>query len=115
MNLVKRDHRAVVSRPDGRPEAYDAPVGFQGPCALCTAEGKTGVRYKYGEIVMASPIDSDDGQAHLVCIGHLPKNIVIFNPDDGTCRNRDSSHIWREDDPNMIVPYLAPRDKGKNE
>lgn len=104
----------VVSRPDGRPEAYDPPEGFDdSPCALCVEEGKVGVRYKRGEIVMASPIDSSDGNAHLVCIGHLPKNIVIFDPVTGVCRNRDGSHTWREDTAGLDIPYVAPKDHGK--
>ena len=107
-------HQTVVSRPDGRPEAYDPPEGFtDSPCALCVQEGKTGVRYSRGEIVMASPIDSSDGNAHLVCIGHLPKNIVIFDPVTGVCRNRDGSYTWREDEPGMDIPYVAPKDIGK--
>jgi hypothetical protein len=110
----KPDTRVVVSRPDGRPEAYDIPPGQAPmPCALCAAEGKIGVRYNPGEIVMASPIDANDGNAHLVCLGHLPKNIVIFDPVSGTCRNRDGSHTWREDTPGLDIPYVAPKDIGK--
>ncbi len=106
--------QTVVSRPDGRPEAYDPPEGFDNaPCALCVQEGKVGLRYKRGEIVMASPIDSSDGNAHLVCIGHLPKNIVIFDPVTGVCRNRDGSYTWREDEPGMDIPYVAPKDHGR--
>ena len=58
-------------------------------------------------------IDSSDGNAHLICVGHLPKNIVIFDPVTGVCRNRDGSYTWREDEPGMVAPYVAPNDTGK--
>ena len=109
---MKMDFRVNVSRPDGRPEAYDIPKNLDPmPCAMCAEEGKFGVRYKPGEIVMSSPIDASDGCAHLVCLGHLPENIVIFDPITGTCRNRDGSYTWREDTPGN-VPYVAPADAG---
>lgn len=102
-----------VSRPDGRREAYDAPVDAGGSaCAMCVYEGKIGLRYNRGEIVMMSPLDSSDGQAHLVCLGHLPRDIVIFDPVTGVCRNRDGSHTWREDTPGMKIPFVAPNDIG---
>ena len=103
----------IVNRPDGRPEAYDPPEDFvDGSCAMCVHEKKYGLRYKRGEIVMMSPIDSSDGLAHLVCLGHLPKNIVIFDPVTGTCRNRDGSYTWREDEPGLKVPFVEPKDIG---
>ncbi len=105
------DTRVNVSRPDGRPEAYDIPSNQPAmPCAVCAAEGKTGLRYKPGEVVMASPIDANDGEAHLVCLGHLPENIVIYNPETDTCRNRDGSYTWRETEGGMAVPYVPPKD-----
>lgn len=108
------DNRTVVSRPDGRPEAYDTPPDFvSGGCVLCIAEGKTGIRYNHGEIVMASPIDADDGSPHLVCLGHLPENVVIYDPVSGVCRNRDGSHTWREDVPGLPIPYVPPKDVTK--
>lgn len=105
--------QTIVSRPDGRPEAYDPPLGFSGAaCAMCVHEGKLGLRYVRGEIVMMSPIDSSDGQAHLVCRGHLPKNIVIYDPVTNVCRNRDGSHTWTEIEGGLKVPYVAPNDVG---
>lgn len=108
------DTRVVVSRPDGRPEAYDIPSNQAPmPCALCAEEGKIGIRYKPGEIVMSSPIDAADGQAHLVCLGHLPENIVIYNPETNTCRNRDGSYTWKELEAGMNIPYVPPKDARK--
>ena len=98
--------RVDVSRPDGRPEAYDAPKGSTGlTCILCVEENKFGVRYNAGEIFMCSPADSSDGQAHLVCMGHVPENIVIYNPETGLCRSKDGSDVWRENEPGMSRPF----------
>lgn len=105
------DPRTVVSRADGRPEAYDIPAGQAPmPCALCSLEGKRGVRYKPGEAVLASPIDSSDGNAKIICLGHLPENIVIYNPETDTCRNRDGSHTWRETTGGEPIPFIKPKD-----
>ena len=88
-----------LRRADGRPEAYDVPPDFAGsPCALCTMEGKIGLRYKHGEIFMSSPADAVDAESHLVCKGHLPANVVIFNPQTNTCRNKEGTDTWREPD-----------------
>ena len=109
MSILLNDQRVDVSRPDGRPEAYDVPKGFIGGCALCAEAGKI-VRYRYGELVMSSPIDAVDGDAHLICLGHLPEDIVIFNPDDGTCRSRNGRDVWTETEPGFSRPFVKERD-----
>lgn len=78
---MKIDTRVNVSRPDGRPEAYMPPAearisGGTWSCVLCLP----GIRHQWREVVLCSPIDSSDGQAHIVCRGHLPDDIVIFDP-----------------------------------
>lgn len=98
-----------LTRADGRPEAYDVPPDFVGAnCVLCINEGKIGMRYKYREIFMSSPADSADCEAHLVCVGHLPDDVVIFDPIANMCRNKDGSDVWHE--PDNTVSY-RPVDK----
>lgn len=84
-----------VSRPDGRPEAYDIPPGTHMVCEISVANGLDGV-FPAGEIVMVSPIDTSDGEAHFVHISHLPDNVVILNPQTNICRNKDGSETWSE-------------------
>lgn len=96
------------TRNDGRPEAYDVPENFAGSnCVLCIAEGKTGIRYKHREIFMSSPADAKDGEAHLVCLGHLPDDVVIFDPVANMCRNKDGTDVWHEpDDTVSFRPFV---------
>lgn len=96
--FAKRDPRVNVSRPDGRPEAYMPPKGARGgvfACALCSFQGKVGIRYKWDEVVMTSPIDSDDGQAHIVCLPHTPDNLVIYDPETNKCHDKHGNE-WEE-------------------
>lgn len=91
------DTRVNVSRPDGRPEAYDIPVGRTARCVMCSLEGHE-TRLKRGKVVLCSPIDTADGEAHLVCVEkHVPANIVIFDPVTGLCRDKSGQNTWRED------------------
>jgi hypothetical protein len=104
------DTRVNVSRPDGRPEAYDVPKNFAASCAMCVEEGHT-AKLGYGKLVMCSPIDSSDGQAHLVCVEkHTPANIVIFDPATGLCRDKTGQNVWREDTPGVMVPYTGKQE-----
>lgn len=95
------DNRIVVSRPDGRPEAYRltkavrAAMTGKWECALCKMEGKQ-VIHPAREMVMTNPVDSADGQPHMVCVGHLPDDIVIFDPDTNQCSNKDGTAVWVE-------------------
>lgn len=87
----------ITGRLDGRPEAYDMPPDFRGGvCITCMMEDKIGVRYNHGEIFLCSPLDASDGQSHLVCKGHVPEDVVIFDPVSGTCRNKSGSEVWKE-------------------
>lgn len=88
--------RINVSRPDGRPEAYDIPEGRNMVCEISVANGLSGV-FPAGEVVMISPIDSPDGEAHFVHVSHLPENVVIYNRATDTCRNKDGTQTWREE------------------
>jgi hypothetical protein len=94
---VPPDPRVNVSRPDGRPEAYDLPPEVpDAPCEVCVQEGHT-ARLPRGKVVIASPIDTSDGQAHCVCIEkHVPDNIVIFDPATGLCRDKSGENVWKE-------------------
>lgn len=98
---MKQDNRVNVSRPDGRPEAYMLPKEARQTdkpwtCAMCVAENKVGIRYTAEEVVVASPIDSSDGQAHIVCLGHLPDDIVIYDPVTDMCRDKSGQNVWHE-------------------
>ena len=90
------DTRVNVTRPDGRPECYDAlgEGGHMG-CHNCMLEGNH-LQYPKGQVFMSSPIDSADGQAHWVCLKHLPDNIVIYDPATDMCRSKDGHSVWRE-------------------
>lgn len=89
------DPRVMITRPDGRPEAYDIPMA-DAPCEMCIQEGH-GHPYPRGKVVLASPIDTNDGQVHTVCVEkHVPDNIVIYDPQSGLCRDKSGQNVWRE-------------------
>lgn len=92
------DPRVIVNRPDGRPEVYDVmPEDAQPmPCVACLQTERHDARYPKGQIFMCSPIDSSDGQAHLVCLDHLPDNVVIYDPVTDYCRDKTGQNVWRE-------------------
>jgi hypothetical protein len=97
MTEETKDPRVMITRPDGRPETYDMlPAGVAVGCLVCAQKGRPDKVFKSGEIVMTSPIDAGDGQAHWVCIEHLPDNVVIFNPKDNLCRDKTGQNVWRE-------------------
>jgi hypothetical protein len=87
-----------ITRPDGRPEAYDTlPASHEGVmCVMCLYEKKISALFRKGEVFMCSPIDSADGQAHWVCKGHMPKNVVIYDPATDLCRDLDGETVWHE-------------------
>ncbi len=95
--MAKLDPRVVVSRPDGRPEAYDLPEHIaESACEMCVQEGHP-ARYPRGKVVMASPIDTSDGRIHFICVEkHLPDNAVIFDPVTGMCRDKAGQNVWKE-------------------
>ncbi len=95
--MSKPDPRVNVSRPDGRPEAYDLPPHIEeSVCEVCCQEGHT-ARFPRGKVVMASPIDTSDGHLHFVCVEkHVPDNIVIFDPKTGLCRDKTGQNVWKE-------------------
>lgn len=111
-----------IQRSDGRPEVYDVPPNeTPGACHVCIAEGRIGMRYKPGEIFLARtktrkiietviPGAPEAGAFRSVCKGHVPKNVVIYNPTTGVCRNRDGSYEWRETERGMQIPYVPPKD-----
>ena len=90
------DNRVNVTRPDGRPECYDAAEpNFYSECFNCRLEGNF-LQYGKGSIFLASPIDSATGQAEWICHKHLPENIVIYDPKTDLCRSKDGQTVWRE-------------------
>jgi len=93
--IIPEHMKPIVSRPDGRPEAYDIPPGTNMVCEISVANGLDGV-FPAGEVVMLSPIDTPDGEAHFVHISHLPDDVVIYNRTTDLCRNKDGSQVWRE-------------------
>jgi len=94
---MKNTHvRYNVERPDGRPEAYLLPSearlsGHRWHCVMCLP----GVTYAWNEVVMASPIDASDGQAHIVCVRHTPDDIVIYDPVTNKCIDKQGNE-WTE-------------------
>lgn len=80
----------VLSRPDGRPEAYDIPPGTQVKCEISGVDGTE------GQVVMLSPVDCSDGRPHFIATQYLPDNVVIFNPASNKCRNKAGDHEWEE-------------------
>lgn len=91
------DPRVVVTRPDGRPEAYDCiPEGERVQCEACKGTLRDLLRYKTGEAFMVSPVDAADGMPHWCCTFHLPDNAVIFNPKTNTCRDKTGTSVWTE-------------------
>lgn len=88
-----------MNRPDGRPEVYDVPpvmIGFGYRCVQCIALTGTSPLYPARKAFMCNPVDADDGQAHHVCLEHLPDNVVIFDPVANMCRSKDGQNTWRE-------------------
>lgn len=94
--IIPEHMKPIVSRPDGRPEAYDIPAGKHVLCEISVANGLDGV-FPAGEVVMLSPIDTADGQPHFVHVSHLPDNVVIYNRETDLCRNKDGTQTWREE------------------
>lgn len=94
---MKIDPRVMVTRPDGRPEAYDLPANIaEMECEVCMQEGHP-AKHPRGKVVMASPIDTSDGHVHFVCVEkHVPGNIVIFDPVTGLCRDKTGQNVWKE-------------------
>jgi len=84
-----------ITRPDGRPEVYDTIGESHANCYNCLLEGNH-LAYGNGSIFMCSPIDAPDGQAHWVCIKHLPDNVVIYDPVSDLCRSKDGQTVWHE-------------------
>jgi len=92
-----KDPRVVVTRPDGRPEAYDClPENTRVGCISCVGTERASATYGHGEVFMCSPIDSSDGNAHWVCLDHLPDNVVIYDPATDMCRDKSGQNTWRE-------------------
>ena len=90
-------------RADGRPEGYMLPTmtepGYL--CSVCMAlAAVSGSKPKAlnGDdgIVMMNHEDTIDGNRHLLCVEHQPENIVVFNPETGTCRDRTGENVWTE-------------------
>lgn len=92
---MKYDHRVNVSRPDGRPEAYMLPYAARLALPFSCISCPVGVRHTWKEVVMSSPIDATDGQPHIVCLNHLPDDIVIFDPVTGWCHDKQGNE-WEE-------------------
>lgn len=90
------DPRVIVSRPDGRPEAYDVPEGSAMKCVRCFGTVDEDKIYGHGDIVLVSPIDVEDGSTVFCCINHLPDNIVIYDPVSNLCRDKRGENKWRE-------------------
>lgn len=92
-----KDTRVPVNRPDGRPEVYDMiEADAKSACVLCQQTEAHGTLYEKGRIFMCSPIDSSDGQAHMVCLDHLPDNAVIYDPKSNLCRDKTGQNVWQE-------------------
>lgn len=106
--LILPDHYRrplTPARADGRPLYFDVPKPTQAPCLLCVREGAGDHFYGQNEVFMNDPANSpiNDESVYYVCRGHLPHDAVIYNPQDGTCRNKEGGDTWREnaapDDP----------------
>lgn len=94
---MAEDPRIIVTRPDGRPEAYDnIPEGVKVQCEPCKGTLRDLLRYGPGEAFMVSPIDSANGQPCFCCLHHLPENVVIFKPSTNQCRSKDGQTVWEE-------------------
>lgn len=107
MSLAKIDPRVPVNRFDGRPEVYDnLPDDISSGCVACQQiPSRKGSKYGKGNIFMCSPLDSSDGQAHMVCLEHLPENVVIYDVKTKTCRNKSGDTTWMEKDaPGVKIP-----------
>lgn len=93
----KPDTRVPVNRPDGRPEVYDILADdAQSGCVMCQQTENHGRLYGKGHVFMCSPIDASDGQAHMVCLDHLPDNAVIYDPKSNLCRDKTGQNVWQE-------------------
>lgn len=98
--LNKKPSRAQV-RQDGRPEAYDIPLGSQSACVACIAEFNKAAMYPRKEVVMVNPHDNptNSGTESFICLEHLKRflpSVVIVDPDNGfECRDL-AGKTWRE-------------------
>lgn len=85
-------------RPDGRPEAYAIlpDDGSTAQCFTCLQAGND-VGHAYGTIFMCSPIDNAvSGEGVMVCLNHLPDDIVIYDPKTNECRDKSGQNTWTE-------------------
>ena len=89
-------------RPDNRPEVYEIPKKRILPqnegyvCHICQKQGHELRRYRQGEIFMTGPANSPTGVPILVCLEHLPDNVVIYDPVADLCRDKSGQNTWRE-------------------
>ena len=93
--IIPESQKAIVTRPDGRPEVYDVPPGAEVHCEECAVHGRPTAGTK-GNIVMTNPLDSEDGLEHFIHIEHLPEDVVIYDPVSNQCRNKDGTQTWVE-------------------
>ncbi len=98
-----------LMRPDGRPEVYEvtahgAGAGHGYVCFICQSQGHHGRRFNAGEIFMSSPVNTPGGEALLVCLEHLPENVVIFDPHTNKCRDKSGQNVWEEKPSSIIMP-----------
>lgn len=85
--MARKKPQPTVAKPlppalaSGRP-LYFAQKGA-GPCALCQRMGL--IITHTGTIYMNDPANSPlgDESVYTVCKGHLPSNVVIFEPETG--------------------------------
>lgn len=85
------------ARPDGRPQYYDIAKGDRVQCYHCLLNSNS-AQFPQGEGFMADPANSPAGDngVYTICHHHLPENAVIYNNEDGQCRNKTGDSIWKE-------------------
>lgn len=106
---LRREGKAIPNpgkaRADGRPQYYDIAPNDEVECVMCQAHGIT-VTHRRGEAYLNDPANSPvidrqtnkpDAGVYIVCKGHIPDNAVIYDPIEGTCRNKAGDQTWVED------------------
>lgn len=90
--------RRMLTRPDGRPEAYAVPdVGTERGyrCTSCVSKGHTGL-HPANRIAMMSPMNMESGESEFLCMDCIPENTVIYDPNTNKCRDVKGENVWEE-------------------
>jgi hypothetical protein len=92
--MLTPDNPLSRARRDGRPLYYQTAPGKVAPCYLCERAGLKMV-HRYPNLFINDPANSPGhpGSIYFLCIGHLPRNAVIYDPMSRRCRDKQGNYV----------------------